>query len=303
MPSTVLADRQQTTIKHSEVLWTRIALMNSLRRPAISIISIFLIYAAIIAITTWKSSPITIEKVGALGDSFGLLTSLFTGLAFAGLLTTIFLQREELHLNRLELRETKEEFKLQSQTFHRQRFEDAFYQLLSLYKDNLRDLSIRPHSQEAVRIHGIDALNHLNNKFDKAWAKQKRSILPNNEDNRVEYLYVLFQTIRSVYVRQTRYVETLSNLLILVEEECTPTERKSNYWRIITSQLTAYEIKYLFYQSFASPDLQPLRNIIEHSTALQDRIAMLGIPDAHRLAFEVTWSISLPKKKTPSHPL
>jgi hypothetical protein len=270
-----------------------------LRWAVLGVAITFILYALAVIVLTWPISSWSVDKAGVFGDSFGFLTSLFTGLAFAGLLSTIFLQREELRLNRQEIKETKEEFKLQSQTFHRQRFEDAFYQMLSLYKENLRDLSIRPHNQNTSRIHGIDALNHLNYKFDKAWAKHKRPVLPDNEDERTEYLYVLSSTVHSVYVRQTRYVETLSNILLLVEDECIPKERQANYWRIIASQLTAYEIKYLFYQAFITPELLPLRNIIQQSTVLQDRISMLGIPNSHRKAFEVIWGIAIPKKKNP----
>jgi hypothetical protein len=45
----------------------------------------------------------TPEKIGAMGDSFGWLNALFSGLAFSGLLITILLQRHELQLQRQEL--------------------------------------------------------------------------------------------------------------------------------------------------------------------------------------------------------
>lgn len=263
------------------------------------VIVVFVSYGGLLIFITWPVDSLSIDKVGTFGDSFGVLTSLFTGLAFTGLLSTIYLQREDLRLNRRELKETRREFQLQSDTFHRQRFEDAFYRLLSLYKENLRELSIRPHDTDATRIHGIEALNHLITKFDKAWAKHKLSTFPKDEAERIEYLYILASTIQSVFVRQTRYVETLSNILILVEEECVPIESKPNYWRIIASQLTAYELKYLFYQALVAPDFHPLRNMILQSFVLQDRLSMLSIPDPHRRAFEVIWGIALPKKRNP----
>jgi hypothetical protein len=66
------------------------------------------------------------EHAGQLGDSYGWLTSLFTALAFAGLLYTILLQRKEL-------KETKEEFKKQNTTLTRQRFETTFFNMLSFH--------------------------------------------------------------------------------------------------------------------------------------------------------------------------
>ncbi|MAB49576.1 MAG: hypothetical protein CMC05_13195 [Flavobacteriaceae bacterium] len=42
-----------------------------------------------------------------LGDSFGVINSLFSGLAFAGIIYTILLQRKELALQRQELKDTR----------------------------------------------------------------------------------------------------------------------------------------------------------------------------------------------------
>ena len=48
---------------------------------------------------------------GSFGDMFGALTSVFSGLAFAGLIYTIDLQRRELRLQRIELAATRAEMK------------------------------------------------------------------------------------------------------------------------------------------------------------------------------------------------
>ncbi len=46
-----------------------------------------------------------------LGDSFGMVNALFSGLAFAFLIYTAFMQREELKLQRKELEDNREELK------------------------------------------------------------------------------------------------------------------------------------------------------------------------------------------------
>ncbi len=48
---------------------------------------------------------------GQIGDQFGAVNALFSGLAFAGIIYTIFLQRTELGLQREELAATREELK------------------------------------------------------------------------------------------------------------------------------------------------------------------------------------------------
>ena len=53
----------------------------------------------------------TWEERGQIGDMFGVVNAIYSGLAFAGLLGAIFLQRKELSLQREELRLTREEVK------------------------------------------------------------------------------------------------------------------------------------------------------------------------------------------------
>lgn len=50
-----------------------------------------------------------LEAKGQFGDSFGMVNSLFSGLAFAGIIFTIILQRKELKLQRQELELTRQE--------------------------------------------------------------------------------------------------------------------------------------------------------------------------------------------------
>ncbi|MBF5038571.1 hypothetical protein INP77_03585 [Methylophilus sp. 13] len=73
----------------------------------IGIISLVVFYAITLIALTWPITHFTVEAAGTFGDSFGLLTSLFSGLAFAGLIWTILLQRVELRLQRKELQESR----------------------------------------------------------------------------------------------------------------------------------------------------------------------------------------------------
>lgn len=265
-----------------------------------SVLSVFAVYVVILFTTTWPITEFSIEKAGTFGDSFGILTSLFTGLAFAALIATVLLQRDDLKLNRQELEDTRKEFQLQNQTFSRQRFEDSFYRMLGLYKENLRDLSVRRRETglEQQRAYGVDALNYLIKKFDEACEKHVIKKFPSEENERHAYIYELYLTINALFYRQTRYVETLSSILVLIDEDCTPIEKKETYWKILASQLTVYEIKYLFYQALVYSDFSALRNMMFNSQIFQDKLIGLDIPDAHRKAFEAIWEIKLPKKRS-----
>lgn len=56
------------------------------------------VYASILLYLIWPISEFSVTKSGVFGDSFGALTSLFSGLAFAGLIITIVMQKDELAL-------------------------------------------------------------------------------------------------------------------------------------------------------------------------------------------------------------
>ncbi len=53
-------------------------------------------YAMFLLCATVPISVLSIEKAGQFGDSFGVITGLFSGLAFSGVLVTLYLQREEM---------------------------------------------------------------------------------------------------------------------------------------------------------------------------------------------------------------
>jgi len=71
------------------------------------LILVFIIWILSIFIVPFIYPELTDRAL--LGDSFGLINSLFSGLAFAGIIYTIILQRKELSLQRQELKDTRME--------------------------------------------------------------------------------------------------------------------------------------------------------------------------------------------------
>jgi hypothetical protein len=96
-----------------------------------------------------------LEGRGLFGDKFGSINALFSGLAFAGIIFTIFLQKRELALQREELEETRKEFIQQNETLKKQRFENTFFQLLRLHNDIV----------DKLKITAIDAMTYTDREF------------------------------------------------------------------------------------------------------------------------------------------
>jgi hypothetical protein len=260
-----------------------------------TIILTVLSYGLFLIMKTWPIDEYSIAKAGTFGDSFGALNSLFTGLGFAGLLITIFLQREDLKLTRLELSDTRAEIRLQSQTFRQQQFEESFYRLLSLYRENLAQLSIKSASSSSARIHGIDALSFRQQEFDEVCTSQRKVPFPSggSSNDKDEYTYDLYKKCNTHFSRQARYIETLNAILLLIEKDCFTPEKQEHYLNILSSQFTTYEIKYLFYQAFLNPKYEILRSTLSTSASFQDRFSVDSIPSGHYKSFEHLWQITL----------
>lgn len=63
------------------------------------------LYAAILLVSSYFFENFKIATSGTFGDSFGLITCIFSGLSSVGMIVAVLMQREELELQRNELRD------------------------------------------------------------------------------------------------------------------------------------------------------------------------------------------------------
>lgn len=82
-----------------------------------------------------RSKSLSYEQSGQFGDQFGFVNSLFSGLAFGGIIVSLVLQRKELNLQRKELRDTRKEFSQQN-------FESTFFNLLKNQQDITKNIEL-----------------------------------------------------------------------------------------------------------------------------------------------------------------
>jgi len=84
-----------------------------------------------------------INDRGTFGDMFGAANALFSGLAFAGIIWTILLQRNELRLQREESQSSRDEAIEQNKTLKLQRFENTFFNMLNLQNEIVKNLKFK----------------------------------------------------------------------------------------------------------------------------------------------------------------
>ncbi len=84
-----------------------------------------------------------IAKRGQFGDQFGAINALFSGLAFAGIVVSLFLQRRDLSLQRRDLKMQRVELQKSREEFEQQNFQSMFFGLMK----HQQELLINPTAQ------------------------------------------------------------------------------------------------------------------------------------------------------------
>lgn len=138
---------------------------------------------------TSTSTPVQTNEAarGLFGDKFGAVNALFSGLAFAGIIFTIFLQRRELALQRSEIEE-------QNETLRQQRFENSFFHLLSLHGSIVENLELAAHSKRQAVAYFTELLKITNKEFA---AFQPLSRIPRAELHTLRATQLLTDAMRA----------------------------------------------------------------------------------------------------------
>jgi hypothetical protein len=71
--------------------------------PVLVVVVLYAAFFCAVILRWWPFTGMSWQNRGEMGDSFNVLSALFNGLAFAGLIITIFIQSRELRLQRHQL--------------------------------------------------------------------------------------------------------------------------------------------------------------------------------------------------------
>lgn len=195
----------------------------------------------------------TNSERGSFGEIFGMINSLFSGLAFAGIIYTILLQRIELELQRDEIAKSTAELEGQKLALNRQNFENKFFQLVNLHHQIVNEIHENwlhrspPQYNDKREIFGNAAML-IYEYYTKATY---------NEFSGIDRLVKIYQT--EVYEKHRavfgHYFRNLFHIVKFVAEtpELNSIEKEEdpniryNYVKIIRAQLSSYEILLLAY--------------------------------------------------------
>jgi len=232
----------------------------------------FLIAALLIAVAflgywhLWWDRFGTPLSPGTAGDMFGALTSLFTGLAFAGVIITMLMQNEDLELQRRELQETREEIKgqkeqliQQNKFIAKQNFENTFFQMLAQFNQLIADI-------EVESMTGRDALGRICRKFRNTIQLHERTHGPINPDIVIK----LFEReYDDNYADDLgNYFRVLYNMLEFIarsnlDEDTFGSEADRVYVNFLRAQLSGSEVTLLFFDALSKHGKEKMRPYVE----------------------------------------
>lgn len=215
-------------------------------------------YAAFLLFITRPIDAYTIANAGVFGDSFGVLTSLFSALAFAGVAYTIASQREELKNQRIEAAIQRSESEINRKEIYKQGFENTFFQMLKLHNQITMEIEKERRVHGAIRdFGGRLALKEM--KLDLMRAFHRGNIdhqsSPQQISNEFESFYIDFG------FQLAHYFRFLYNIFRFLDESAI--ENKELYIRLVRAQISNQELYILYYNALSKRGLKFQKYITE----------------------------------------
>ncbi len=240
-------------------------------------IGLYIIGAILFVLILWFLNRIILinnPERGTFGDMFGAINSLFAGLAFAGIIITVLLQRNELILQRQELELTRNEFITQNNTLRLQRFENTFFSMLSLHHQivNNIDWTKEEPLNDGVSISTKDKIYNGRDVFELHYSELRKQLLglENQGDISDSYMveYHKYQSDFDHYFRNLYRIIKLIDTTQFTEKNIPSEEfkEKYKYTSIVRAQLSAVELLWLFYNCLSKNGHEKFKPLIEKYT-------------------------------------
>jgi hypothetical protein len=232
-------------------------------------ITLIIILALILIIGLWFTNLLILRCYSPLerssyGDMFGVVNSLFSGLAFGGIVLTIYLQHRELN-------ETREVFIKQNNTIALQRFENTLFNLLSVHHNivNNIDYSFLPINYDLGKAFELKGRDVFKESYRRLVSKLR--IMNTIEEINIAYLkeYENYNTDFGHYFRNLyRIFKLIDEMSLVPPEELFKT--RYNYTSIVRAQLSDYELLWLAYNCVSDKGKERFKPLVHRYTLLNN---------------------------------
>jgi len=188
----------------------------------------------------WPIQELSVAKSGVFGDSFGVLSALFNGLALGGLVLTITEQKNE---------------------FRQQHFENIFFEMVRLHVDMTAEIDLKMRDKDGNEIvtEGRDCFSIFYEKLNKAFSFQEQNHPKKSEEERFSDAYDHFWG--KWHKELGHYFRSLYTIFKYIKES--KIDDKKQYANIIRSQLSDYELLVLFYNCLSPHGEAKFKPLVE----------------------------------------
>ncbi|MCT7358599.1 putative phage abortive infection protein [Thalassolituus pacificus] len=256
----------------------------------------FLIYTGIIIYNIWPIESTTLSQAGSFGDAFGVLTSLFSALAFGGLMITIWQQQQEIDINR--------------QDSKIQHFENVLFKMMEMLNEMVSDFDVQRINK--VHISGGDSNNEYvvlssgRDCFYYWYTKLKKShdqvITTSNRTRRknrkpIELVNNFYGEFWKGWSKDLgHYFRFLYRIMRYIDDS--DMEDKKKYTNILRAQFSDYSLVLLFYNCLHSNGVEKFKPLCEKYEIFNNLPDDLLYDKGHKSLYESTafGSVSLTEK-------
>lgn len=202
---------------------------------------------------------------GEFGDFVGgTLNPLLGTLSLLALLGTLLIQSKELSDSTQALQEQGLQLKLQA-------FENTFFSLIALSNENIRSLSLEETENKENYQPGRGVFRPMKRKLEDTYERISR-----HESKGLDESQIISKSVEEFDLKTQRfighYLGTIEKIISFIEQRCPDNLNKTDYYRIVQSQLTPNELVIIFYSTFNPRNLFDLKTLNHHNffSALRD---------------------------------
>lgn len=202
---------------------------------------------------------------GVFGDAFGAVNSLFSGMAFVGLIYAIIIQRHETDIAKSELEKTKDILENQNKSLEKQQFETTYFQLLRLLSDVTNQIDLqRIEGNVTIITKGKDTFPVFVKRFKETGNYLAEALYGSRDfDKKYDEFYKRHNSELGHYFRLLYNILKFIDESRFIDDSKTEIESKRFYSNIIRAQLSDAEVAIIFYNGLSSVSKGKMKIYIE----------------------------------------
>lgn len=192
------------------------------------------------------------EELGQFGDSWGILTSIFSAFACLGVYAAWLEQREATKL-------AQSDSKKQTAYIYSQQFESTFFQMLNFLQSIISDMDLRDNDNNVIR-NGRDVFSSICKKLQLECRVQGHNQRLNDfegfslatKDKYLKFYSSVYEKIYGDFNNDLgHYFRFLFSIFKYIDSSLLAERDKFKYAKILRAQLSNSELLILFYNSLS----------------------------------------------------